>query len=112
AGIGALLTRPDWTRALLDAADAGGIQLAELSLEQRQALAAHPDMRVRGRAMTLLRRGDALPNPDRQKVIDDFVSITKEKGDAAAGKLVFKNTCAKCHVHGTEGERIGPDLTG
>ena len=34
------------------------------------------------------------------------------KGDAAAGKLVFKNVCAKCHVHSGEGTRIGPDLTG
>ena len=33
-------------------------------------------------------------------------------GDAAAGKVVFKNTCAKCHVHTGEGTRIGPDLTG
>jgi uncharacterized protein len=25
---------------------------------------------------------------------------------------VFKKQCAKCHVHGSEGTRIGPDLTG
>jgi putative membrane-bound dehydrogenase-like protein len=112
AGIVALLARPGWTRALLDEIEKGTVAVADLTLEQKQALAAHPDMRLRFRATALLRRGDALPNADRQKVIDELIGVTKEKGDAAAGKLVFKNTCAKCHVHGGEGERIGPDLTG
>ena len=38
--------------------------------------------------------------------------LTKQTGDAAAGKLVFKNQCAKCHTHSGEGTKIGPDLTG
>src|SRR5439155_26983520 len=86
SGIAALLTRPDWTRALLDEVDKGTVQLAELTLEQKQALAAHPEQRLQFRARALLRRGDALPNADRQKVIDEFVAVTKEKGDVAAGK--------------------------
>ena len=53
-----------------------------------------------------------MPNADRQKVVEELLPITKVKGDPAAGKVVFKNVCAKCHVHGTEGTRIGPDLTG
>jgi len=107
-----LLSRPEWTRALLDRADKGEIKLAELSLVQKQALADHPDRRIRRRAAELLQRGGALPNSDRQKVLDELFPIAKDKGDAEAGKLVFKNQCAKCHVHGGEGERIGPDLTG
>jgi putative membrane-bound dehydrogenase-like protein len=112
AGLSVVLGRPDWTRALLDSADKGKVELAELSLDQQQALTEHPDRAIRDRARTLLRRGGALPNPDRQKVLDELLPITKEKGDAAAGKVVFKNICAKCHVHGGEGNRIGPDLTG
>ncbi|MFO0809103.1 MAG: PVC-type heme-binding CxxCH protein [Gemmataceae bacterium] len=112
AGVAVLLTRPDWTRTLLDEIDKGTVPFADLSLEQKQALAVHPDQRLRNRATALLRRGDALPNADRQKVIDEMTVVTKEKGDVAAGKQVFKNNCAKCHVHGSEGERVGPDLTG
>lgn len=41
-----------------------------------------------------------------------MLDATKKKGDADLGKVVFKNQCAKCHVHGSEGTRIGPDLTG
>jgi putative membrane-bound dehydrogenase-like protein len=107
-----LLSNEGWTRALLDRASKGEIRLTELSLDQRQALAQHRIRSIRAKTRQLLRQGDALPNPDRQKVVEDFLTITKETGDPVAGKLVFKNTCSKCHVHGSEGNRIGPDLTG
>jgi putative membrane-bound dehydrogenase-like protein len=112
AGLGVLLTRPEWTRSLLSAIDAGKVQLSDLSLDQKQALADHPDPGVRRLALAALRRGGALPSPDRQKVIDDLIAVTKEKGDPAAGKVVFTNQCAKCHTHTGEGTAIGPDLTG
>ncbi len=112
AGLSVLLSRPDWTRALLDGAANGAVRLTDLSLDQKQTLSAHPNPAIRRRARALLSRSGALPNPDRQKVVEEFLPITKVKGDPAAGKVVFKNTCAKCHVHGNEGTRIGPDLTG
>lgn len=111
-GLSVLLTRPEWTRAFLEKAAKGQVQLTELSLDQRQALAQHPNRAIRTRTQELLRRGDALPSPDRQKVLEEFVEITKVQGDPAAGKVVFTNTCAKCHVYSGEGTRIGPDLTG
>jgi putative membrane-bound dehydrogenase-like protein len=110
--LGVLLSRPAWTRVFLEQADTGRAQIADLSLDQKQALAEHPDLRIRRRAQTLLRRGGALPSPDRQKVLDGLLSLTKVKGDAAAGKVVFKDQCSKCHVHSGEGTRIGPELTG
>src|SRR5205823_2546012 len=112
AGIGVLLARPEWTRKLVGAMDAGKLQVTDLALDQKQALAEHPDTAIRNRALAVLKRGGALPSPDRQKVIDDYLAATKEKGDPAAGKVVFKNQCAKCHRHNGEGENIGPDLTG
>jgi putative heme-binding domain-containing protein len=112
AGLSVLLSRPEWVKALLDSADMGKIQLTELTLDQQQTLAHHAVRTIRTRAQELLQRGGALPNPDREKVVQELLPITKEKGDAAAGKIVFKNVCAKCHVHSGEGTRIGPDLTG
>jgi putative membrane-bound dehydrogenase-like protein len=112
AGLGVVLSRPQWTRAFLDSSAAGTFQLTELSLDQRQALAQHPNRTIRTKTQELLRRGGALPNPDRQKVVEELLPVTKLQGDPAAGKTVFKNTCSKCHVHGGEGNRIGPDLTG
>lgn len=112
AGVQLLLGRRDTIPTLLDAIDAGTIQLAELSLDQRQNLTRHPDGSVRRRAERLLERGGALPSADRQKVIEDLIEITEVRGDVAAGKLAFKKVCAKCHRHSGEGTDIGPDLTG
>jgi putative heme-binding domain-containing protein len=107
-----LLSRTDWTKALLDGLEAGQLQLGELSLDQKQALGNHVDKALRERAKPLLAKGGGLPNPDRQKVIDELLPLTTTSGDPVAGKAVFKKTCAKCHMHGSEGTKIGPDLTG
>jgi putative membrane-bound dehydrogenase-like protein len=112
AALRILLARADWTEALLGALEKGTVQLVELSLDQKQALAAHPSKAVAERARALLARGGGLPSPDREKVVQELLPLTKKKGDAAAGKVVFKNQCAKCHMHSGEGAKIGPDLTG
>jgi hypothetical protein len=112
AAIGVLLGRAEWTREMLAAIDRGDLQLADLALDQKQALAAHPDRRVRRQARELLERGGALPNADRQKVLNELLPLTHATGDAAAGKLMFVKHCATCHTHSGEGRRIGPDLTG
>jgi uncharacterized protein len=107
-----LLSRNDWTGSLLDALEQGKVQFADLSLDQKQALASHPDRRIANSARRLLQAGGGLPNPDRQKVLDELLPLTHDKGDIAAGKLVYKNQCAKCHIYAGEGTKIGPDLTG
>ncbi len=112
AAVALLLKRPAATEALIEALDRGEIQLTELSLDQRQSLARHPSRTIREAARRLLERGGALPNADRQRVLDALHSVTEQTGDPAAGKLVFTKVCAKCHLHGREGNRIGPDLTG
>lgn len=112
AAIGVLLTRPDSTQALLKAIDGGGILLSELTLDQKQALMAHPSEEVKKLARVLLNRGGALPNADRQAVLKSMMITTTQSGDVAAGKAIFKKNCANCHIHGGEGQRVGPDLTG
>ena len=108
----ALLARADWTKSLIAAFEAGAVELTDLSLEQKQALAAHPDKQLAARVKPLLAKGGGLPNPDRQKVIDELMPTIEKTGDVAGGKAVFKKTCAKCHTHSGEGTKIGPDLTG
>ncbi|HEY1067488.1 MAG TPA: PVC-type heme-binding CxxCH protein, partial [Pirellulales bacterium] len=108
----ALLARTEWTKSLLAAAEKNQLSLSDVPLDARQALASHPDKGVADRAKKLLAAGGGLPNPDRQKVIDEFLPITKKTGDAVAGKLVFTQQCAKCHKHNGEGNAIGPDLSG
>ena len=90
----------------------GKIRLSELSLDQKQALASHPNAAIAARAKPLLERGGGLPDADRQKVIDELSRVVLKPGDAAKGKLVFTQQCAKCHRHNGEGGKVGPDLTG
>ena len=111
-GLRILLSRTEWTPALLDALDSGKLPFSDLTLDQKQALTSHPDRRLANRARRLLERGGGLPNPDRQKVLDDLMPLTKRTADAVAGKEVFKKQCSKCHTHSGEGNKIGPDLTG
>ncbi len=110
--IKSLLGRAEWTRAFLAAVDDGSVRLDELSLDQKQALAAHPDSLIAAKAKSLISRGGGLPDADRQKVIDALGPVVLTGGDPARGKLVFKEQCAKCHTHAGEGGKVGPDLTG
>jgi uncharacterized protein len=112
AALRVLLSRPDATRLLLEALDGGRVQLAELTLDQKQALAAHPDKKIAGQAKKILARGGGLPSADRQKVISDMMPLLSKTGDAKLGKLVFTKHCAVCHMHNGEGAKVGPDLSG
>jgi putative membrane-bound dehydrogenase-like protein len=107
-----LLRRAEATKALLGAIDKNEVPLSELSLEQRQALLAHPDTAIVDQAKALLARGGGLPSADRQKVIDAWLPLTKKTGDATKGKLIYTQHCSKCHQYQGEGKHIGPDLTG
>lgn len=108
----ALLTRADWTAALIEGFEQGQAELGDLALDQKLALAGHPNPAIADRAKKLLAMGSGLPDPDRQKVIDELSPLALKTGDAAKGKEVFKQQCGKCHMHSGEGNKIGPDLTG
>jgi putative membrane-bound dehydrogenase-like protein len=109
----ALIARADWTSALLKGVEGGQITLAQLALDQKQALANHPDRAIAAAAQKLLASaGGGLPDPDRQKVIEELSPIVLKGGDPIKGKVVYTNQCAKCHVHSGEGGKVGPDLTG
>ncbi|HEY2148161.1 MAG TPA: c-type cytochrome, partial [Pirellulales bacterium] len=111
AAVAALLSRPQWTAALLDALEKDRILAGDLSLDQQQKLARHADGSIAARAAKIFSRGGRLPTADRQKVVDEFLAIADRHGDFAKGKTVFEQNCAKCHRHGSLGAKIGPDLT-
>ena len=110
--VGLLLGRAEWTPELLQALEGRSIATSDLALDERTALADHPDPKLAARAKALLAQSGGLPSADRQKVIDSLAPLTLSGGDPLRGKLAFANQCAKCHMHSGEGRRIGPDLTG
>ncbi|MFO0907555.1 MAG: PVC-type heme-binding CxxCH protein [Isosphaeraceae bacterium] len=110
--IRAVIGRSDWAPALIEGIEQGAARLDDLSLDQKQALSAHPNAEIARRAKAMIAQGGGLPDADRQKVIDQLGPIVLKAGDAAKGKIVFQQQCAKCHRHGGEGGKVGPDLTG
>jgi len=112
AAIRLVLAKTDSTRAFLDAVEKGTLRFDLLALDQRTALASHTNAEVAERAKKLLALGGGLPNADRQKVIEELKPILTKTGDAANGKKMLTQHCAKCHQHSGEGTAIGPDLTG
>ena len=61
--IAVLLEKTDWTEALVAGLESGKVQLSDLSLDQKQALLAHPKKEIAERAKKLLASGGGCPTP-------------------------------------------------
>ncbi len=107
-----LLSRPQSTLELLDLIEANKLTMSDLQLDQKQALRDHPDTKVKEKALAVMKNSGGVPNSDRQKVLDAWMSITEESGNAGNGKAMYEKHCAACHKHGDLGVNIGPNLTG
>lgn len=112
AALRLVLAKSDSVKAFLDAVERGTLRFDMLALDQRTALASHPDKEISTRAKKILELGGGLPSPDRQKVIEELKETLLKDGNAETGKKLFIQHCSKCHKHGSEGTAIGPDLTG
>ncbi|MCU0708245.1 MAG: ThuA domain-containing protein, partial [Pirellula sp.] len=112
AAISAILSKPEWTKSMLDAVEAKQFDLSDLSLDQKQSLRSFPDAAMKEQAEKLLAMGGGLPDENREKVLQSLMHVTKATGDVEAGIVVYKRVCAQCHKHGDMGKAIGPELTG
>ncbi len=75
-----LLTRPTTTLAMLNAIEAGQATMDDLRLDQKQALGNHPNADVRQRARRLLASGGGLPDPDRDRVLQETPDLDLHDG--------------------------------
>jgi putative membrane-bound dehydrogenase-like protein len=107
-----LLGRKPWALDLLKKVDQGTISAKSISAEELRDLENFHDETID----TLVQKhwGKIARGTPEEKLADirrfnnDLRAAT---GNAAAGKAVFKEHCAKCHRLFGEGENIGPDLT-
>jgi putative membrane-bound dehydrogenase-like protein len=112
AAVRAVLSGRDGAQRIVERMEAGALAAGDLPLVERSKLSEHPDRRFRDRARRALEKAGGLPDADRQKVIDAVLPVVRAGGDAARGKGLFAQQCAKCHRHSGEGGQVGPDLTG
>ncbi|MEZ6117724.1 MAG: c-type cytochrome [Pirellulaceae bacterium] len=107
-----LLSHTDSTQHLLDAIENGSVRFSDLKLDQRQAILNHATPSIASHAAELMKSQGALVTSNRQALVDEWLPITKNPGDATNGLAMFKKHCATCHIHGELGTAIGPNLTG
>ncbi|MFO0958410.1 MAG: PVC-type heme-binding CxxCH protein [Isosphaeraceae bacterium] len=106
--------RADWTGSLLKGIEGGQVSLTQLAArpEAGPGQSSRQGPRRDRQGKLLASSGGGLPDPDRQKVIEEIGPKVLTGGDPVKGKLVYTNQCAKCRIHGGQGGKVGPDLTG
>ena len=115
ANVTTLVSRPAWTKALLETIAAGKIKRDEITPFQARQIRSQNDPALND----LLTRvwGELRDTPETKKaeLAKWQKSLTKDalsKADAAKGKMLFSAVCAACHKLYGEGAALGPDLTG
>ena len=107
-----LLKRSDWTSALLDAMQAGKINLGTLGPVAINRLRTHSDAAIAARANKIIDEVRGPETKEKDALIDKFTPIVTQPGDAARGKELFTRNCAVCHRFNGAGKDVAPDLTG
>src|SRR5262249_58692218 len=88
----ALLSRPAWVNAFLDAVEKGSIARADLDPSRLTLLQSYPDAAVKARAGRLF----ATAQSRRQDVVAAYQDALRLKGDRGRGREVFKANCSTC----------------
>jgi len=107
AAVDELLGREPWALALLESLAGEGLAGLNLDVTRRERLLKHPSERVRSLAARVLK---AVPNPDRQQVIEAYRPALQLQGDPQGGVAVFTRLCSTCHKVDEVGRDLGPNL--
>ena len=104
--IGVLLTRREWSGALLDAIEAKTIGTAEIGAAHREALLKHRDKNVAARANRLFAPAES----DRAKIVGRYLAGATTAGSETNGREIYRAQCMLCHRLKGEGNEVGPNL--
>ncbi len=108
-----LASRRAWAARLVEAIAAGKIPAKDVSNAQAQTIGRHGDESLKSRLESAWGRLPGPGSPEKVRRIAEIRGMFPEgdKGNAARGRVVFKDVCAACHRLFDEGEKIGPELT-
>jgi putative membrane-bound dehydrogenase-like protein len=101
-----LLSREDWTGALLFSLEDKCTPPREIDPAHRRRLVEHDSKAIRDRAAAVF--GPA--SGSRSDVIARYRPALASPGDPTVGAAVFKRVCATCHKLAGVGTEVGPDL--
>jgi putative membrane-bound dehydrogenase-like protein len=112
--IATLTSRPAYAMALLDAMEAGKVPRRDLSAFAARQLLTFNDKALTDKLTKVW--GSLRPKQDKSALMAKYFGIVPpdalKRADRSHGRVVFNQTCAKCHTLFGEGGKVGPDLTG
>ena len=110
--IDVLVSRPAWSRQLLQAVASGQVDPKIISTEEVRHLLLHGDADM---ARQVAARWGAIrtttPREKAGKIKAVEIYLARGTGHAPSGHALFLKHCAICHRLYGEGNQIGPDLT-
>ena len=101
SAVEALLSRPAWIVAFLDAVEQDKVKSADVDPARIQSLMTHADTRIRSRTADLFATTKLAR---RQDVVAAYQASLRLKGDP------FKKECSTCHQLEGVGTQVGADL--
>lgn len=100
-----LLTRPEWTKALVEALENQLVRSRDLEQASIQQLRSYGDRNLRSRAIAVL--GEPTP---RSAVVSEFMGRLPPSNSMSAGEQLFQKHCAACHLSKANEPTLGPSL--
>jgi putative heme-binding domain-containing protein len=102
-----LISRENWTLALLDALKRNKVQPNEIALADRQQLLVSGNDTIKKLAIEVF---PAQPASTRSEIIKKYASVRDLIGTPASGAELFTKNCSPCHLVSNIGHDIGPNL--
>ncbi len=109
-----LASRRAFAAELLDAIAAGRIPVRDLTAFDVRQIRSLDDVALQERVTRLWGnvRDSSQAKRERIASLKQYLLESVAKADPSRGRVLFNQSCAKCHKLFGEGEPIGPDLTG
>ena len=102
-----VLSRPEWTRALLEAIESEQVPVHQIDANRRELLTNHADQGIRDQSLKLF---EASTPSDRLEILANYQASLTLPGDRSRGEKVYRRECIKCHRLGSTRHIVGPNL--
>jgi putative membrane-bound dehydrogenase-like protein len=115
AAINTLVSRPAYSRRLLDAVAEGRISRTDISAFHARQIHSFDDEALTAQ-LTKVWGETRVSDAEKRKLIERYKNLlTAERltdANLRGGRALFNKICANCHVLYGQGKAVGPDLTG
>jgi putative membrane-bound dehydrogenase-like protein len=112
AGLALLSSRPEWSLELLSQIDGGKLLKEKVPMHFVRRAQLHSDERVDGLVKKIWGDIQGAATAEMKDSLRHYTEVIGiGSGNPYNGKILFNDSCGKCHVLFTQGGKIGPDLT-